>query len=56
MQAEVTEGGMCVQVGEDLGYGSAHARAMAAHGRACRESEAKVAAAKSAALQAERLK
>ena len=52
----MTEGGMCVQVGEDLGYGSAHARAMAAHGRACRESEAKVAAAKSAALQAERLK
>ncbi|CAL8467568.1 g7106 [Coccomyxa elongata] len=43
-------------VGEDLGYGTTHARAMAAHGRACRESEAKVAAAKSAALQAERLR
>ncbi len=41
------------QVGEDLGYGTAHARAMAAHDRARRESEEKVAAARAAAEQAE---
>ncbi|EIE24561.1 hypothetical protein COCSUDRAFT_61991 [Coccomyxa subellipsoidea C-169] len=44
-----------VTVGEDLGYGTAHARAMAAHDRARRESEEKVAAARAAAEQAERL-
>jgi hypothetical protein len=43
-------------VGEDLGYSTAHARIMAAHARARHESEEKVAAARAAAEQAERLR